>query len=221
LLLLAAPVVAAGVAPWQPDTPSVGPREGLTPAPPGSGSEGASRSPAPPTSLSRRARDVVGRIRQTGRVVLDPVPSLDRLRLALVQSGGSSLVAADTRFTRGLDVLAFLPRALAYALYYPPPWQWAGSRQTGGFRALAGIEALAVLALTPLLLLAVLDAVRAPRLDVWVLLLAGTLLLASLALAIPNGGTLFRLRLQALMPLLILVAGRASRLPVVRRMRHA
>jgi hypothetical protein len=161
--------------------------------------------------------DLVGRAAEILRPALDPVPSLDRVRQALLLWSGSSDFATGVRFRGMWDVLAFLPRGLAHALYYPFPWQWTQPGATGGFKALAGLEAVALLALTPLLALAARDVVRGGRLDAWLLFSYGALLLIGLALVVPNAGTLVRLRFQALAPLLVMIAGRAAR--VIHRVR--
>jgi 4-amino-4-deoxy-L-arabinose transferase-like glycosyltransferase len=144
--------------------------------------------------------------------VLDPVPSLDRVRQALLLWSGRSDFATDVRFHGLWDVLAFVPRAVAHALYYPLPWEWTRPGPTGAFKLLAGLEAVALLALTPLLALAARDTVRDARFDAWLLLAYGALLLVGLAVVVPNAGTLVRLRLQPLTPLLVLIAGPAIRI---------
>jgi hypothetical protein len=173
----------------------------------------AAADPAPgsATGAAGAARGLAGRAAEILRPALAPVAALDRVRQALLLWSGSSDFATDVRFRGPWDVLVFLPRGLAHALYAPFPWQWARRGPTGGFKVLAGLEALAILALTPLLALALGDVVRGARLDGWLLFAYGALLLIGLALVVPNAGTLVRLRLQALAPLLVLVAGRAAR----------
>jgi hypothetical protein len=172
------------------------------------GGTGAGPAASGVASTPHRPARTMGLARQLVQAAMDPVPSLDRLRQALLVAGGASTFAADVRFTRAWDVLAFLPRAMAYALYYPLPGQWRPGGATGAFRTLAAVEAIALLALTPLVALSLVDAVRTAKLEACLLLGYGLLLLVALALVVPNAGTLVRLRLQAVVPLLIVAVPR-------------
>lgn len=133
--------------------------------------------------------------------------SIDIRRRGYAGTGGASNVAADVQFRNVWDMIIFLPRGLAYALYGPFPWDWFSlAGDTGVFKAFAGVEALLMIAATPFLLVGGLTAVRSKRMDAWTLLIFGSITIAFMALTVTNLGTLFRLRLNGLTPLLILVS---------------
>ena len=70
--------------------------------------------------------------------------------------------------------------------------------------------------MTPFLLLGILRAAASRRADAWLLLFFGVIMFSMVALTVTNYGTLFRLRLQALVPLLVLVSVYGSPPPRVR-----
>jgi len=130
-----------------------------------------------------------------------------RNAFASARVGGASRFATDVRFRDVRDRVAFLPTGLGYALYAPFPWHWfSATGDTGEFKAFSAVEALLMMALTPSLFLGVVRAVRSKRMDAWTILIFGALTMAALALTVGNLGTLFRLRLQALIPLFVVAA---------------
>jgi hypothetical protein len=100
------------------------------------------------------------------------------------------------------DMLRYLPRAAINVLLTPYPWQWFDVRGgTGAFKALSAIEALLLyVALVPLIAGVGIVVWRgsADALYLVVFVVATTVLLG---FVINNLGTLFRLRLEALLPL--------------------
>jgi hypothetical protein len=100
------------------------------------------------------------------------------------------------------DVLRYLPRAVANALLAPYPWQWFDlGGGTGPFKALSAVEALLLYAcLVPSVVGLGTVVVRRSRdaLFIAAFIVAVTVLLG---LVVTNVGTLFRLRLELLLPL--------------------
>lgn len=127
-------------------------------------------------------------------------------RSVFVRYAGGSSFAPDATFHDFGDLVAFLPNALGHALYAPLPWELFTPGETGVFKTLSGAETLLMLALTPFVVLAIVPSLRARRFEVYVFLVASLILFLALGLIVPNIGALFRLRLQALIPLLVVVA---------------
>ncbi len=137
-----------------------------------------------------------------------PMPNtLRNLRKGFIDSGGSSRIDPEVRMDTIWDVVKYLPRGLAVAFLAPFPWHWSEQGgQSGIFRTLASIE----VALVYLLLLDVLLRPRDLRKSlgpqmaiVWLFIV---LMIVPMSLTVANLGTLFRLRLQFLMPLMLLVS---------------
>jgi hypothetical protein len=127
-------------------------------------------------------------------------------RVAFLSYGGGSIFATDARFRTLWDVLVFVPTGVAHALYAPFPWEWLLPGTTGVFKALSGVETLFIVVLTPFLILGVWKGLREGGLEASVLVLTGLILLVALSVTVPNVGTLFRLRLQPLVPLLVVMS---------------
>jgi tetratricopeptide (TPR) repeat protein len=132
----------------------------------------------------------------------DVVEVLRRMRAGFSATGGHSVMDADVRFHDLADLLRYLPRAVANVLLAPYPWQWfdiGGS--TGPFRALSVVETLLLYAVLVPLLVGLGTAVWRGSPDglfVAVFVVAQTVVLG---LVVNNLGTLFRLRLESLLPL--------------------
>ena len=110
------------------------------------------------------------------------------------------------------EVVRFAPRALFFTLLTPNPWISArGVGSTGVFRDVAFLEVMLIL---PLLCLAAQGFVNGCR-HAWpmsvLLALFAFVMTVGIGYAVPNVGTLFRLRLAAIVPLCILAGG--SQLP--------
>ena len=139
---------------------------------------------------------------------------LDSLRQGFVSTGGYSMMDAEVRIRSFSRILAYLPRGLSVAFLAPFPSQWfdlAGS--TRWIRGLAAIE----MVLIYLLLIGFggrvcqllmdhrgLEFRRFFSMPVAVILLFVVLVAVPMSLTVANVGTLFRLRLQFLLPLWIL-----------------
>jgi hypothetical protein len=133
---------------------------------------------------------------------VEPLEALAKVRAGFGLSGGHSLIDADVRFERWSDVLRYLPRGLANVLLTPYPWQWfhiGGS--VGVFRALSVVEALLLyISIVPLLFGLWLAVRRASPDGLYLVVFVATMT-TLLGLGIGNIGTVFRLRLEALLPM--------------------
>jgi len=147
---------------------------------------------------------------QKGIIQIFKTFSLQRIaaaRKGFATSGGASNVNEGIELQGFWPMVFFAPRGLAYALFAPFPWQWFSERgDTGVFRLLAQIEVMVLFLTFPFLLVGVVRAVRSGRPDAWLLLVFGTVTAILLGLGVTNIGILFRLRLQFLIPMLVILA---------------
>ena len=105
------------------------------------------------------------------------------------------------------DVLLRLPQATATALWAPFPWQWFRTDGgTGVFRQVSAIETMLLVLLTPWLVLGVWRGMRTRMDGAWLLIGYSVPAAIVMGLVVLNLGSLFRLRLQFLIPLLIIAA---------------
>jgi cytochrome c-type biogenesis protein CcmH/NrfG len=134
-------------------------------------------------------------------------PSLDFYRQGFIASGGFSLVDPSVRIDSLQKMLHYLPRGLALGLLAPFPWQWFDPHgSTGIMRSLAGIEVALIYLLLPGMVLGMIRLTRQSRIERYFFLVAVSLMVISMSLVVANLGTLFRLRLQFLLPLLLCAA---------------
>ena len=125
-------------------------------------------------------------------------------RKGFVAAGGHALMDAQARIATPGEMLAYLPRGLAIGLLAPFPWQWfdrAGS--TGIMRLFAGMEMLLLYALLPAMVWGIVEIIRRRHIGGLVIVAFAALTWVAMAVVIANIGTLFRLRLLFLWPLLI------------------
>jgi tetratricopeptide (TPR) repeat protein len=133
----------------------------------------------------------------------DAVISLLRIvRRGFDTTPGHSTLEPKADFRGYGDVLGYLLRAISHTLLAPYPWQWFDSRgATGPFKRLSAMEALLLYAvlLPSIVGLGIAIGRRSPD----ALFLAGFVaaMTVLLGLAVSNLGTLFRLRLESLLPL--------------------
>lgn len=128
-------------------------------------------------------------------------------RQGFVSTGGDSLVDQEVNFRRPIDLLGYLPRALSLALFAPFPRQWVEAAWHGSIGQV--LAALDVLLIYWLLVSVLIASVRhGVRVSAEGLLLLGFSALVALpmCLTVANFGTLFRLRLQFLLPLVLLMS---------------
>ncbi len=123
------------------------------------------------------------------------------------KSGWRSLVDPDTRLRGFGDIVRYLPRGLTVLFFTPFPSQWLDrSGDAGALKLFAGLETLGVYVLVPAVVAALVAAVRAGGPMQWSLATLVFLVASILAVAVPNAGALFRLRVQVLVPLVLFVA---------------
>jgi hypothetical protein len=134
----------------------------------------------------------------------DPAHELNALRKGS-NRGGQTAIDADLTFRDGGDVLVYLPRGLVRLLFSPEPSEWRRSGgATGPFKALAGLEVVLMSALVVPFLVGTGVALAQGRLPAMLLAAYIALSASATALVVVNLGTLFRLRLEFLMPGMVL-----------------
>jgi len=132
----------------------------------------------------------------------DPFRAIARMRSGFARTGGRSAVDADVELVGYGDMLRYLPRAVANVLFAPYPSQWLDrGGSTGPFKALSAMEAVLLYVLIiPLVVgLGIIVARGSP--DALYLAVFVTTMVVLLGLVVTNVGTLFRLRLESLLPL--------------------
>jgi len=128
-------------------------------------------------------------------------------RQGFVTAGGHSLTDATAQISTPAGLLSYLPKALLNGFFAPFPWQWFDVKgSTGMMRMLAGLEMLAWYLLFPAVLVGSWSIMKSRRADQLFLLVVVVSLLIPMALVVANLGTLYRLRLLFLLPLLIIAA---------------
>jgi hypothetical protein len=131
---------------------------------------------------------------------------LNGLRQGFVSTGGYSLMDGWAKISTPQKLLTYLPRALAIGLLAPFPWQWFDI--TGFLRAFSVCDMVLLYGLLGFGLIAGVGAIlRRDPLGGAFLLAFVTLGLVSMSLVVANMGTLFRLRLQFVLPLLVVLGG--------------
>jgi tetratricopeptide (TPR) repeat protein len=132
----------------------------------------------------------------------DVVGALRRARAGFTGSRGYSTIDSEVQFRDYGDVLRYLPRAVANVLLAPYPWQWFDVRGgTGPFKALSAVEALLLYACLIPLIVGLAMVVRRGSPDALYLAVFVVAMTVLLGLVVSNLGTLFRLRLESLLPL--------------------
>ena len=125
------------------------------------------------------------------------------MRRAAVLAAGGTLVDAET-FNGLSGLLFYLPRALLLAFLAPFPWDLIStSGSSGVFRSVGAVESVLIMLLVPVMLLGCWQQVRRSRPEVWVILVFIVCVAIGTVLMRPNGGSLFRYRIQFLFPALI------------------
>lgn len=147
--------------------------------------------------------------RETERILGEfSVARLGSVRRGFVSAGGHSLFDPEVTLHGLMDVLGYLPRGLAYTLFAPFPRQWFDTQGTTGlFKSFAAVEVITLYLLLPLTIMGALSLARSNRCVAGlVVLVVGVATASLLSLAVANAGTLFRLRMQGLLPLLVIAA---------------
>jgi len=137
-------------------------------------------------------------------------PVLGRLvsaRAGFVGSGGGSQIDPDLEFRGCTDVLAYMPRAWELTFLAPLPTDWLQPGSTvGSIRFAASIDAVLQWVLLPGLLVGAALVLKHPSGIGVALLIYVAILSFALGFAVSNFGTLFRLRLQVILPACIVAA---------------
>lgn len=158
--------------------------------------------PVPPKRL-----EITGPASDAGRGIRrwqyhNVIEAVRQTRQGFVQAGGHSLIDADVELRDAWSVLRYLPRGLAHVLLAPYPWQWFDiGGGTGAFRALSALESLLLYALIVPLVVGLGLVLRRGSPDALYLAVVVGAQLVFLGLVVSNVGTLFRLRLEPLIPL--------------------
>jgi len=145
---------------------------------------------------------------QAIKMVSEPASgALGYRREGFVSAGGHALMDAQIEIKDFDSMTRYAPRALAIGFLAPFPWQWFDTHgSTGVMRLLAGMEMLLVYGLIPGILCGLWDALRWRRLEGLLLIACIVFTAIPISLVVANVGTLFRLRLLFLLPLLIVAA---------------
>lgn len=103
-----------------------------------------------------------------------------------------------------LTVASWVPQGVAAVLFSPYPWEWLRPEQRRPSRVLAGLESVVVALLLPLAVVGAVAAWRTERASGVLLCMFFFVLSAGLGVTMLNVGSLFRLRLSALVPYFVL-----------------
>jgi hypothetical protein len=130
---------------------------------------------------------------------------LNEVRQGYISSGGYSVMDTGVTIQDPVALVRYLPRVVTLVFGAPFAWQWLDTRgDTGVFRAFAALEMILLYGLLPGFAASCWAQRRRRETASWLLFSYALLSAAALGLTIANIGTLFRLRLQFLLPLVIL-----------------
>ncbi len=128
-------------------------------------------------------------------------------REGFVSTGGHSLMDAWAKISSPRKLVTYLPKALLIGFLAPFPSQWFDVKGSTGFmRIFAGFEMVVFYLLLPSLYWGLRRIVSIRRADGFFLVAFVLATAVPLSLVVANLGTLFRLRLLFLLPLLIVAA---------------
>jgi tetratricopeptide (TPR) repeat protein len=134
--------------------------------------------------------------------------SLGSRRQGFVEGGGYSLMDVWAKISTPKDLITYLPRALLIGFLAPFPSQWLDTQgSTGIMRTLASADMVLIYLLLPFIGLGGWRLVRRPRLEGLVVLAFILLTATAMSLVVANLGSLYRLRLQFVLPLLVVAGG--------------
>jgi hypothetical protein len=116
----------------------------------------------------------------------------EKFKRQFPQAGSN--IDADVQFNSPVDVIRYLPRALAIGLFAPFPRMWfaAGERVGVPGRLLSGLEMLTIYVIEMLALFGLWQSRR--RLPAWLLLLIVIVSVTALGLVVTNLAALYRMR---------------------------
>lgn len=132
---------------------------------------------------------------------------LSRTRTGFISGGGNTVVDIEIRDFKFPSLFRDIPGLIVIGVFSPFPWQWFEvGRSTNVLRLLSGFEMLLFYFLFPAFLFSAWQSIRRGQVLRVLLILFFLLSIFSVSLAVANLGTLFRLRFQALILLLILIS---------------
>jgi hypothetical protein len=133
-----------------------------------------------------------------------------RRRFINRRGGSASDIDRDVEINGTVDLLRYLPRAMAVGFFAPFPDMWLapGDMVGSAGRLLAGVESLAMYFVEGLALLGLWRGRR--RISAWFLFSVAAMGMTALGLVVVNVGTLYRLRYVFLVFLIILAADGAA-----------
>jgi tetratricopeptide (TPR) repeat protein len=132
---------------------------------------------------------------------------INGVRRGWVGTGGGTVIDPDVHFRSFMDIVAYSPRAFGIAFMSPYPASlFSSGGQTGIFRLLAIPELILTVLLLPSFFIHACRGLAQFRCEEWFLVTFVGALAVGYGLVVPNGGTLFREKLQYLFPSLILAS---------------
>ncbi len=146
-----------------------------------------------------------------------PATPLLRVREAYRMSGGATQVDPGVILRTCGDLIRYIPRSLSLVFIEPLPHWWGPGASVGSARYLSGLDAVLLWVLLPGSLAGIVRAVRRSDGGNAIIMFSVLLLGTILGLIVTNFGTLFRLRLQILLPAAVLAADGWD---LLRRVRH-
>ncbi len=135
---------------------------------------------------------------------------LEELRRGVLTQKGSSSIDPSVRIRNLSEILFYIPRGLSLTFLAPFPSTWFGADSLGGWGRIVGCEVLFVYLLLLYSIFALHQHLASPMASRWLLFCFVLLLATLLSIAVPNAGTLFRLRLQVLIPWILFLASTES-----------
>jgi len=116
----------------------------------------------------------------------------------------SNTMDKDILFRNGADIILYLPRALQIVFFAPFPNQWFGEGAQGGgaIRKIAGMEMAVLYSLWVGFAFFILRSTVTCNVKIWMIAFL-FILSAPIGLFVPNLGTLYRMRLVYMLPVMI------------------
>lgn len=169
-------------------------------------------------AAGERVGTVAEELSKIGTNITTAGERIGEVRKGIAGEGGPSSIDSEVRIRSASEAFRYLPRASLVVLFAPVPFESRPDGETGSFRDFASLEMVALYCLYPALLVSLRRIWSSGDPRLWLLLASITFPAAALAVAVPNVGTLFRLRGQLVIPLIVLVAA-AGGFTLYRRLR--
>ena len=132
-------------------------------------------------------------------------------RWGFIATGGGSIVDAWSKPSSWPEILRYLPRALLIGLLAPFPSQWTqAGGALGSMRLLAAGDMVPLYGLVVFMVIGGWQVARRRKADGLFVLAFAVLAMSAISVVVANLGTLFRLRLQFVFPLLVVAGGGLS-----------